>query len=96
MINGSSIATSAVVPEQERSWQTLPDTSAVAVRHAVQVPDTRGRSAASGVTRRMRSPDEPLAATVDWAAPLQPATRPTLAPRLSNWRRSDSRIDAYW
>jgi hypothetical protein len=31
--------------------QILPDTSAVAVRHAVQVPDTRGRSAASSVTR---------------------------------------------
>jgi hypothetical protein len=30
--------------------QAWPDTSAAAVRHAVQVPDTRGHAAASGVT----------------------------------------------
>jgi hypothetical protein len=28
--------------------QLLPDTSAMAVHHAVRVPDTRGRAAASG------------------------------------------------
>jgi hypothetical protein len=40
------------VPEWERVLsQTLPGTSAVAVRHAVLVPDTCGRTAASGVRR---------------------------------------------
>jgi hypothetical protein len=46
----------AAVPVQEQSLpRTLPDTSAVAVRHAVQVPDTRGHPAASGATRLVRS-----------------------------------------
>jgi hypothetical protein len=31
--------------------QTVPDTSAATVRHAVQVPDTRGHAAASDVSR---------------------------------------------
>ena len=39
------------VRKQQRHAADTADTSAVAVWHAVQVPDTRGRSVASGVTR---------------------------------------------
>jgi hypothetical protein len=46
--------TAAVLP------QTLPDTSAVAVRDAVQVPDTRGRSVASDVPQRHAVLREPV------------------------------------
>jgi hypothetical protein len=42
-------------PAGTASSVAVPDTSAVAVRDAVQVPDTRGHPAASGVIRRMRS-----------------------------------------
>jgi hypothetical protein len=50
------MATSAAVAEQQRSYRGHRlDSSAVAVRDAVQVPDTRGHPAASGATRWVRS-----------------------------------------
>jgi hypothetical protein len=40
---------------------TLPDTSAVAVRHAIQVPDTPGRKPRPVSARRMQWLGEPVA-----------------------------------
>jgi hypothetical protein len=59
-------STAAVLP------QRLPNTSTVAIRPAVQVPDTHGRSAASGVTRRLRWLGEPVAGSAA-AGGVQPA-----------------------
>jgi hypothetical protein len=52
--------------------QTLPDTSAVALHHAVQVPDTCGRTAPSGVRPAVRWLGEPVAGTTA-AGGMQPA-----------------------
>jgi hypothetical protein len=62
--------------EQERSCGTLPDTSAVAVCHPVQVPDTADGLPRPLSARRVRRLQEPVARSAA-AGGMQPAPMDT-------------------